>query len=278
MNLLVVELRRAVHRRIVRWMLLLAVALCVVAGIVAFAASGDFDETSRNPTTYIDGMEHTDPDIARLSDLWREDAPDSSVLTPLLLFLAVGAFVCGASVVGAEWKAGTIVTTLTWEPRRVRLLVARLAACGIWATVLTLALIGVFVLAILPNALVNGDTSGLDGEWWAGFLGMSARIAVIGGLAATFGAAIASLGRNTTAAIVVIFAYFMVAENMVRGLWPRWQNFLIGESVPRFVTATPLEGVDRYTRSTLGAVVLISAYVVILSGAAAFAFARRDVT
>lgn len=278
MNLLVVEMRRALHRRIIRWMLLLAVALCVLTGVLALLNSGDFEETTTTTVSSFSGAVDTDPHIARLSDLWRADDPGSSTLTALLLFLAVGAFVCGASIVGAEWKAGTIVTTLTWESRRSRLLAARLAACGLLATALAVGLIGVFVLAILPNALVNGDTSGLDGDWWAGFLGMTLRIGVVSGLAAVMGAAIASVGRNTTAAIVAIFAYFMVVENLVRGLRPRWQNFLIGESVPRFVTAAPLEGVERYTRSTVGAVVLITAYVVFLSGAAALVFTRRDVT
>ena len=41
------------------------------------------------------------------------------------IFLVVGALFAGASVAGAEWRAGSMTTLLTWEPRRVRVIVGR---------------------------------------------------------------------------------------------------------------------------------------------------------
>ena len=50
MNLLLVEMRRAMHRRLVRWMIALAVFGCAFMGFIAFITSGDL-----TPQDYADG-------------------------------------------------------------------------------------------------------------------------------------------------------------------------------------------------------------------------------
>ena len=89
--------------------MLIGVALLGIAltGVIGFLGSNDFDPT------------RPEPDIARLTDLWVPGGGDG-VLTATLLFLAVGAIIGGATVTGAEWQHGTIVTVSTWEVRRVR--------------------------------------------------------------------------------------------------------------------------------------------------------------
>ena len=76
-----------------------------------------------------------------MASWWMARASDSFLLTAAM-FLVVGAAICGASVAGAEWKAGTITTALTWEPSRLRLHAARTASAAILAFVIGFALRG----------------------------------------------------------------------------------------------------------------------------------------
>ena len=55
-----------------------------------------------------------------------------SVLIMILMWLV------GASFIGAEWRHGTITTLLTWEPRRIRLMVAKVAAVVLFGFVVSL--------------------------------------------------------------------------------------------------------------------------------------------
>ena len=66
-------------------------------------------------------------------------------------FLLIGAVVGGASMIGAEWRAGTFVTLLTWQPDRRRVAIAKLLACGIVATAVAVVLQVLFTAAFLPG-------------------------------------------------------------------------------------------------------------------------------
>jgi hypothetical protein len=118
-HLLVVEVRRALHRRLVWALLALALLAIVVAGVVEFLASRDLD------LVVLRGAGHQDPAV--MTDWWISGSTDGPLAVGALL-LVMGALVGGASVAGAEWRAGTVTTVLTWEPRRVRLNLARTAA------------------------------------------------------------------------------------------------------------------------------------------------------
>ena len=101
-QLTVVEMRRALRRRLVRWMIALAVALCGLTGVIVYLASRDPLELARSSA-------HP----ATMSSWWISGGGDGFLVTAAL-FLVVGAAICGASVAGAEWRAGTITTALTW--------------------------------------------------------------------------------------------------------------------------------------------------------------------
>ena len=55
------------------------------------------------------------------------DHPRDMLTAAAYIFMAVG-LVLAASFVGAEWQAGTFASMLTWEPRRQRVLAAKLVA------------------------------------------------------------------------------------------------------------------------------------------------------
>src|SRR5689334_15324542 len=101
MNLLVVEMRRALHRRVV-WVLIgLALVGCALAGVLAFTSSAGRTLAE----LHADGATHP----AVLRDWWISGGDDGAV-TIASLFLLLGGVIGGATVAGAEWRAGTVAT------------------------------------------------------------------------------------------------------------------------------------------------------------------------
>src|SRR5439155_11533186 len=124
MNLIVVEMRRALHRRVVRVLIVLALLACTAAGIIVFADSAG--------KTVGELQFGDDLHPALMRNWWIAGTGDGALMISLF-FLLLGGLFGGASVTGAEWRSGTVTTVLTWEPRRVRFHLSRTAACAILA-------------------------------------------------------------------------------------------------------------------------------------------------
>ena len=267
MNLLAVEMRRAMRRRVVRVLILLALLGCAFAGVIAFTGS------SGKTLAELHARNHTHPAV--LTDWWVSAKSEGAVIMATL-FLLLGGFFAGAAVAGAEWRAGTITTVLTWEPRRIRLNVARTAACGILAFVIALALQVIFLASFLPAVLANGTTAGADTDWWLSLALAIARTALLTSIAAMLAVALATLGRNTAFALAVVFAWIAVIENVIRGLRPAWAPYLWGENLGTVVPWKQMHGVD-FSRGPLLALGTIVLYTTMLVVAATIAFQRRDI-
>jgi len=267
MNLLIVEMGRALHRRVVRILILIALVGCALAGVIAFTDSAG----KTLAELHANGGSH--PAVMR--DWWIAGGGDGA-LSVSGLFLLLGGLFGGASVAGAEWRAGTITTVLTWEPRRVRLHLARTAACGILAAVIAFALEILFLAAFLPATLANGSTANLDSQWWVALVSAMLRVSLLTAIGAMLGVALATLGRNTAFALVAVFAWIVALESVIRGLKPGWARFLWGENLTLVLTWAQFDNV-KFRRGPLVALVTISLYVSVLIIAATLAFRRRDV-
>lgn len=267
MNLLVVEMRRAPHRRVVRVMIGLALLGCVVAGVIAFTSS-----TGKSVAElHVRGELHP----AVLSDWWVAGKADGAALIASF-FLLLGALFTGAAVAGSEWRAGTVTAILTWEPRRARLNLARTGACGIVAFAVAIALQVVFLACFLPAVLTNGTTTGTDTDWWVALTAVIARTGLLTALAAMLAVALATLGRNTAFALGVVFAWMAVVENLLRNLSPGLAPYLWGENIATVVPWHQMKGVE-FTRSpavALGTIILYTTIFVVL---ATVVFRRRDI-
>ncbi len=264
LRLTVVEMRRALHRRLVRWMVVVAVAFCALAGLVVFLSS-------RDPIKLAADNHHP----ARMVNWWSPGQGDD-LLTTAALFLVVGAAICGASVAGAEWRAGTITTTLTWVPSRVRLHIARTCSAALLSLVIAFLLQTLYLASAVPAVAINGSTSGTDASWWFALLFAMLRISLITALVAVLALNIATVGRNTSAALIVLAAWALVIERMVAGFWPRLGRFMIAENVATVVPWAQLEDVD-FERPPIVALLALIAYLGAVVAAATLSFARRDV-
>jgi ABC-2 type transport system permease protein len=219
------------------------------------------------------------PDVDQslhLTDLWSADGSDDSVWAVTSVFLAIGALIGAASMVGAEWKAGTMTTVLTWEPRRARLAVAKLAAVGLLAAAVSVALQLVLAGALLPTMAAKGTTSGADGEWLRAAAGGLGRSGALAALAAVVGAGVAMVGRSTAAALGAAFAYLAIGESILRAWKPEQSRWLLGENATIFLTGRRLDGAP-FERPVALATVTLVGYALAVVAAATASLRSRDV-
>jgi hypothetical protein len=260
-----IEMRRALHRRLVRWMIFVALVGCAFAGVVAFIASSDAIELARSHQGH--------PAIMRE---WWTAGSDDGFLTAGAAYLAIGAAICGASVAGAEWKAGTITTVLTWVPSRVRLHGARSLSAALLAFAIGVALQVVLLASLLPAVFLHGNTDGIDGSWWWSLALAVLRIGFVTSLVATLALQVATIGRNTTAALVALSVWALALEGLVRGLRPGFARFLVSENVITVVPWTSMEGAE-FERGPVLAALTLAFYVGLVVFAATAIFTRRDI-
>jgi ABC-type transport system involved in multi-copper enzyme maturation permease subunit len=113
-------------------------------------------------------------------------------------------------LVTSEWSQRTAMTTFTLEPRRMRIVVAKLLA-GVTLTLFVIAF--ALVVGLVCNLLYGSLQSHQSIDWtfgWSGFAGflINQTFAMLGGFA------LACLLLNTPAAIVVFFIYKWVLPGL----------------------------------------------------------------
>lgn len=273
---LLTEIRRGLARRLV-WVLALVFAgSFVVAGLLSFRADSDGPSVTVDGVVVLDGDPDPTPGVLDLVELWPESAADP-VLAFAVVPLVMAAAVIGASLVGAEWRAGTITTTLTWEPRRVRLALAKLAAVAVVAYLFAFALQVVFVATLLPNIAAHGSFDGADGAWLAEALGGVHRGAGLAAVVAVGAAALAFIGRNTTVAVATGFVVVAILEPVLRAWKPWTEVWLVTANAPRLYLGTSASLLDGGVLTPGRATVTALGYLLVLTVAAVALFRRRDV-
>jgi ABC-2 type transport system permease protein len=179
-RLFLVELRKAVDTRAGRWLLGITGGLALLAETIFLWVVAAQDETA----SYGD-------------------------------FVAAAAFVCsillpvvGIMLVTSEWSQRTAMTTFSLEPRRMRIVWAKMLA-GMALTLFVIAF--ALVVGLVCNLLFGALQGPIDWTFgWTGFLGflITQTLAMLGGFA------LACLVLNTPAAIVVFFVYKYVLPGL----------------------------------------------------------------
>jgi len=268
-TLFTTEVRRLLHRRMLLWLVLIMLGLVVTIVVISAATS---DPSSLNPN-----------DAMRTTDLWIRGAAARRLgvnatyrvgTTSILCYLVV--IVLGATAVGAEYRAGTVTTVLTWEPRRVRLLTARLAAVAVVAMGFYLLVNAVFVGGWAIGAAANGITTGADSEFWKVLLLVLARGTVLAAVLAVLSGAIATLGRNTGAALGIWFGYLIAVEAILGNQVRETAPWLLTVSAAAFFGWRSYS-LGGHHVGPLGGTLHVLLYLVAVGGVALAVFARRDV-
>jgi ABC-2 type transport system permease protein len=137
-------------------------------------------------------------------------------------FAGLFAALTGILLVTGEFRFGTIRPTFLFEPRRSRVLIAKVAAgllAGLFFGLAAEALVFVIYYAVLkgrdiPFVLDAGQVTLLA-------LGTFAGVALWGGIGVGIGAVV----RNQVAAVIGLLAWGFVVENLLFGFVPRVGRF-----------------------------------------------------
>ncbi|MGH3655831.1 MAG: ABC transporter permease subunit [Micromonosporaceae bacterium] len=159
--------------------------------------------------------------------------------SPLLFvffgLLTLFAFLVGASFVGAEWSSGGMTNLLLWRNQRLRVLFGKLTALS-FGILLTGALLGGgWMASIWAIARFRGVFGDLTPGFWNSLALDGARGMGLALLAVLTGAALASLGRRTAAALGVLIGYLVVWEigamQVMRGLRVDPEPFMLSSYI-----------------------------------------------
>lgn len=180
-RLVQVELRKLVDTRSGRWLLIIQALLIVAASLIVaiVAAVNDDDLRFMDFTAIAGGV--------------------MGILLPVMGILAIT----------SEWSQRTNMATFTLEPRRARVVTAKLIAAVVAALVSVVVAIVIGYLATAGAAALGVDVDwAADGELLAGFT-ISQLLGLLTGFA--FG----TLVLNTPGAIVCFFAYFTLVPTVL---------------------------------------------------------------
>ena len=232
-------------------------------------------------------------------DVFLQVQPFSPTLVPELA-LAVGAavavagFVLGATFVGAEWSSRNLVAWLFFEPRRLRLLGAKLLA--LTGVVVVLAAVAQLIWLLTGQLLISQRgvpvSTLVDAEtFWSDTTWVMVRAALLVIPAALLGFGLANLLRNTAAAFGVAFVFFVIVESVMRGISPGWQPYQFTTNAAAWVTSggitvygdpvfDPQTGSVDYLQipiSNLHGGIVLAAYALVVLGVSVVLFRRRDI-
>jgi ABC-2 type transport system permease protein len=249
------------------------------------------------PPPYTSIEEYCD-DAVRLDDYANGDELRLVTLPELLLgtssIVALIGVLLGATLGGADWGSGTIGTLLTWEPRRLRVLLTRAAVVAVMVFAITVAL-QVFVSATFWAATaLRGSAQTSSGMWREAIEQVLRNSALASGFAVVALSA-ATLTRSTAAAVGALFAYLVVAEGFLSSVWTDLRPRLLVHAATVVASQQPLLKTNATATyapngtlinvsnngvllSVRGAWIVVAVWVLGLLGFALLAFRQRDVT
>jgi ABC-2 type transport system permease protein len=305
-RLLIAELRRIAARRLVRLTLVLAIVGIAAGGLLAFVRSGSLSDATYQQRVIeakarqqaeeaqiesclqahgVTRDKEISDDVARqcfpAHDLGQVDDPRfhrnrlKGILQGVSGALAVVGWAVGASLIGAEFASRSMTTLLTWETRRGRVYVTKMIAAVIAMAVLALVVLCLVVLAMWPALALHSAPLRVSDPTWASLAGLIGRGVALTAVASGMGFAIATIGRNTAAALGAGFAYIIVLENILGSSIERWRRWLLLGNVIVFVSGDN-NGGDVPGRTVTGAGLFLTAVAVTLLAAGAGAFRARD--
>ncbi|WP_328988847.1 ABC transporter permease subunit [Kribbella sp. NBC_01245] len=232
-------------------------------------------------------LEHWGKPETRFTELAPEILLGSGYMLGLLAFLI------GASFIGAEFSTGSIATWLTFEPRRLRVYISKLAAAA-----LVVAPLAVLVVSLLTGGIWlivdrHGSTTGVTADAWSDLSGTAGRIVLLTCASAIVGTAVGLMVRHTAAALGIVIAYLALIEGTFSGVLQQQQLWLVGPNIRSWIhhgtTYPALEcspvadgnyqcsNVDRLLTFTDSSLYLGLTFALVVA-LAALVFHRRDIT
>lgn len=186
--------------------------------------------------------------------------------------------VLGILIVTNEYRHGTVMTTFLAEPRRVRVLAAKIATALLAGVGFALASAAVAAAVALPWLAARDEALALDGQ----ALEAVVRLVLAFALSAALGAAVGAIVQSQVGAIVLTFVWFLILESIV-GVVSSWLLTDFGEPDPvsPYLLGSVLGGIvggqgSEYVHDAPTATLLAVVYVAVLAAVGAAVMTRRD--
>lgn len=239
------EMTRLASRRLFRWVLVLFIAALVLAAVLVYVND---DQGTFTRSSMYDGLQ--------------------GLSFPLLMF----GWLVGASSIGAEWGNRTVSALLTWEPRRTRVLFTKVAAATLSTALWVTALEIVWTAVMLPVASGNVVAFGREFSW-SEYAQLGGRILGVAMVAGVLGFGLATIGKNTGAALGGGMAYLLIVESLVRAFLPAWDEWLLSTNILGVIETGAILG--RSTTEAAGLLVLYAGGLLLV---ALWFFRRREMS
>lgn len=310
-GLLQAELLRLTSRRLFRLLAVAAIVAIIASAVIAFVQSSD-DPNAGLPAARRDAAmceaerdrfaREAGPEAIKGFDcptvdelrveydkrfVYADTMPTATRGVAVALFVL--AMVVAASFVGADWGTGSTTTLLTWEPRRGRVLAAKVIVAASTLALAAAVLLALLDVVFLPVGMLRGTTEGLDGSTWWTLAGAWLRGAGLVAFGAIVASGVATIARNTVAVVGLAFAYGVILDPILGAIRQgRLRPWLLQHNVPRLLgfpdvpqpNPTPGE-IFAQQVATLGPLrpaVLLSIYAAVIIAAAYAVMRSRDVT
>jgi hypothetical protein len=243
------------------------------------------EEVAQNPANFCfgsPGPQTQDPCGGRPPKspyITRDKLPDFGKAVAVIC--AFAAFLIGASAAGAEWSAGTMQSLLFWEPRRVRVVLAKVAGLVTVIAIVVVLAEALFGAGALIAGQLRGTTSGVTSGVWTSFLLLALRGIAFAGFATVLGFSIAFGTRITAAAVGIAFIYFAILERLLV-VWKLWLGqYTIGTLLAGWLNNGIHTEIDQgkvlaITGTRAGTTLAI--YALVMLTVATVWFRQRDVT
>lgn len=210
--------------------------------------------------------------------------------------VAMLGFAVGASFIGAEWSSKNLICWLYWEPRRLRLLAAKLlallSAMLAAACLVQLTWFGIAHLLLHYRGLPVSSLGPKAPHFWRHILDAQLRAVLLVLPTTVLGFAIANLIRHTAAAFGVGFVYFAVLESLIRATNRDWQPYLLTTNIGAWISNGGLtvygkESFDRHVNAFVPRAIhltnlhggtVLAAYSVLILLISLAVFRRKDVS
>lgn len=208
-----------------------------------------------------------------------EDEDRALALAQGVAFWSVLATVLGILVVTNEYRHGTIATTFLAEPRRERVLVAKLVTALFAGAGLALCAFVAVLLVAVPWLALRGEALAFDVQ----LLEAIARLALSFALSAALGAAVGAAIQSQVGTIIAVFVWFLIVESIIGVV----SSLLFGDfgepdPVTPYLPGTVLGGIvggsqgGDYMLRAGPSILLAAAYVAGLAVLGALSMTRRD--
>ena len=308
-RLLLVEVRRVAARRLVRVVVaLLLVGLAVIVTVGAARSNRDVAGARAEAARQAAELERFAVECEKDKEAGRIPAEVECASTeeqyfrdPRFSFVTRGgdwvtagvgmataaAVLIAIGALGAEWAAGTFAGLLLWEPRRIRVLTAKIGS----VVAVGVALAGSAAVLMLTAAWIVAATRGTTAGATRHVIEQHALIGVRGmalaALLTTLAAALANLLRSTAGTLGLLAGYLIAAEMVLRGLragserWLLSSNIgaLVSGGIPLFGSPPATDGGGEPFTLTAGRAALVLLGPALAAAAvSATVLRRRDVT